>query len=31
MTKIALYGLLRLVFDLLGEPLWWWGTVLLGV
>jgi hydrogenase-4 component B len=31
MTKIALYGLLRLVFDLLGEPLWWWGTALLGV
>jgi formate hydrogenlyase subunit 3/multisubunit Na+/H+ antiporter MnhD subunit len=31
MTKIALYGLLRFVFDLLGEPLWWWGTVLVGL
>lgn len=31
MTKIALYGLLRFVFDLVGEPLWWWGAVLLGV
>lgn len=31
MTKIALYGLLRLVFDLLGDPLWWWGILLVGL
>ncbi len=31
MTKIALYGLLRLGFDLLGAPLWWWGVVLIGL
>jgi formate hydrogenlyase subunit 3/multisubunit Na+/H+ antiporter MnhD subunit len=24
MTKVAVYGLLRIVFDLLGEPSWWW-------
>lgn len=24
MTKVAVYGLLRVVFDLLGEPSWWW-------
>jgi formate hydrogenlyase subunit 3/multisubunit Na+/H+ antiporter MnhD subunit len=24
MTKVAIYGLLRVVFDLLGEPSWWW-------
>jgi formate hydrogenlyase subunit 3/multisubunit Na+/H+ antiporter MnhD subunit len=27
MLKTALYGLLRVTFDLLGEPAWWWGTV----
>jgi formate hydrogenlyase subunit 3/multisubunit Na+/H+ antiporter MnhD subunit len=27
MLKTALYGLLRVTFDLLGEPLWWWGLV----
>jgi hydrogenase-4 component B len=25
MLKMALYGLLRVSFDLLGDPLWWWG------
>jgi formate hydrogenlyase subunit 3/multisubunit Na+/H+ antiporter MnhD subunit len=25
MLKTALYGLLRVSFDLLGEPAWWWG------
>jgi formate hydrogenlyase subunit 3/multisubunit Na+/H+ antiporter MnhD subunit len=25
MLKTALYGLLRVTFDLLGEPAWWWG------
>ena len=29
MLKTAIYGLLRVGFDLLGEPLWWWGTALL--
>ncbi|HMM55769.1 MAG TPA: hydrogenase 4 subunit B [Candidatus Desulfobacillus sp.] len=27
MLKTAIYGLLRVCFDLLGEPLWWWGVV----
>jgi formate hydrogenlyase subunit 3/multisubunit Na+/H+ antiporter MnhD subunit len=27
MLKTALYGLLRVTFDLLGEPGWWWGLV----
>ena len=27
MLKTALYGLLRVTFDLLGEPLWWWGLI----
>ena len=27
MLKTALYGLLRVTFDLLGEPLWWWGLM----
>jgi hydrogenase-4 component B len=29
MTKVALYGLIRIVFDLLGEPAWWWGAIVL--
>ena len=29
MTKIAVYGFLRLVFDLAGEPAWWWGVPVL--
>jgi hydrogenase-4 component B len=31
MLKTALYGLLRVTFDLLGEPLWSWGLVPLGL
>ena len=31
MLKTAIYGLLRVSFDLVGEPLWWWGVVALGV
>ena len=31
MLKTAIYGLLRVVFDLLQVPLWWWGTVLFGL
>ncbi len=27
MLKTALYGLLRVTFDLLGQPTWWWGLV----
>jgi formate hydrogenlyase subunit 3/multisubunit Na+/H+ antiporter MnhD subunit len=29
MTKIAVYGFIRIVFDLLGDPVWWWGLVVL--
>jgi hydrogenase-4 component B len=25
MLKMAIYGLLRVTFDLLGDPVWWWG------
>jgi formate hydrogenlyase subunit 3/multisubunit Na+/H+ antiporter MnhD subunit len=27
MLKTAIYGVLRVTFDLLGEPQWWWGLV----
>ncbi len=30
MLKTAIYGLLRVGFDLLPAPLWWWGVLLLG-
>src|SRR6202030_879552 len=26
MTKVAIYGFIRIVFDLLGAPAWWWGA-----
>src|SRR5688572_25210672 len=29
MTKVAVYGFIRIVFDLLGPPDWWWAMVLL--
>ncbi|MBI1778466.1 MAG: hydrogenase 4 subunit B [Proteobacteria bacterium] len=29
MTKVALYGMIRVLFDLLGEPAWWWGGLVL--
>lgn len=29
MTKVAVYGFIRIAFDLLGEPVWWWGTLVL--
>jgi hydrogenase-4 component B len=29
MTKVAVYGFIRIVFDLLGEPSWWSGMVVL--
>ena len=31
MIKMAVYGMLRVSFDLLGQPTWWWGLVPLGV
>ncbi len=31
MLKMAVYGVLRVTFDLLGKPEWWWGVVLLAV
>ena len=29
MTKVAVYGFVRIVFDLIGTPVWWWGLVVL--
>ncbi len=29
MTKVAVYGFIRIVFDLLGPPVWWWGLIVL--
>ncbi len=31
MLKTAIYGILRVTFDLLGTPLWWWGVLALGL
>jgi formate hydrogenlyase subunit 3/multisubunit Na+/H+ antiporter MnhD subunit len=31
MLKTAIYGLLRVSFDLVGTPLWWWGVVAMTV
>ena len=31
MLKTAVYGVLRVTFDLLGKPDWWWGLVLLAI
>ncbi len=31
MLKTAIYGLLRVSFDLVGTPLWWWGVVVMAV
>ena len=31
MLKTAVYGVLRVTFDLLGGPQWWWGVVALSV
>ena len=31
MLKTAVYGMLRISFDLLGNPLWWWGVVALSL
>ncbi len=29
MTKVAIYGFVRIVFDLVGQPAWWWSAVVL--
>jgi hydrogenase-4 component B len=29
MTKVAIYGFVRIVFDLAGSPAWWWSIVVL--
>ena len=31
MTKVAIYGFIRIVFDLLGSPNWWWSLAVLGL
>ena len=31
MTKVAVYGFVRIVFDLVGEPAWWWSMVVLAL
>jgi hydrogenase-4 component B len=31
MTKVAVYGFIRIVFDLLGPPVWWWAIPVLMV
>ena len=31
MTKVAVYGFVRIVFDLLGEPVWWWSLIVLAL
>lgn len=31
MTKVAIYGFIRIVFDLLGPPSWWWGAIVLAL
>jgi formate hydrogenlyase subunit 3/multisubunit Na+/H+ antiporter MnhD subunit len=31
MLKIALYGMLRVAFDLLQTRIWWWGVLLMGI
>ncbi len=31
MTKVAVYGFVRIVFDLAGTPAWWWSILILTV
>jgi hydrogenase-4 component B len=31
MTKVAVYGFVRIVFDLLGPPAWWWSMPVLAI
>ena len=31
MTKVAVYAFVRIVFDLLGPPVWWWSVLVLAL
>src|SRR5258706_2088334 len=31
MTKVAVYGFIRIVFDLNGPPAWWWGILVMPI
>ena len=31
MTKVAVYGFVRIIFDLVGEPIWWWSLIVLSL
>src|SRR5262249_37140492 len=31
MTKVAVYGFIRIIFDLVGEPAWWSSLIVLGL
>ena len=31
MTKVAVYAFVRIVFDLLGNPEWWWSMLVLAL
>src|SRR5258708_23745363 len=31
MTKVAVYGFVRIAFDLIGTPAWWWSMVVLAL
>jgi hydrogenase-4 component B len=31
MTKVAVYAFVRIVFDLMGDPAWWWSMVVLAL
>ncbi|ENN86804.1 hydrogenase component B [Rhizobium freirei PRF 81] len=31
MTKVAVYGFIRVIFDLLGTPAWWFGVAVLAI
>jgi formate hydrogenlyase subunit 3/multisubunit Na+/H+ antiporter MnhD subunit len=31
MTKVAVYGLIRILFDLMGPPTWWWSAWVLTI
>src|SRR5581483_7803001 len=31
MTKVAIYGFMRIAFDLVGPPVWWWSMLVLAL
>ncbi len=31
MTKVAIYGFIRIAFELVGPPQWWWGALVLAL